>query len=563
VPSILVGEAPWDYNEVNYQMIRSAIEMKIGIDFGTTRIEVAFVDRGNYPVVVFDGPDGGAYEWFPPLVAVREERRLYGWEAWGVQEENGWTVVRSLKRTLEGAGARTAVQIGDQNIPVLELLRSLAQALRTSLLEASTLPASGTEALEIMLGVPANANSNQRFLTAEAFRQAGFTVLGLLNEPSAASIDFGHRKRTVKEAKEKTHILVYDLGGGTFDASLVELDGREHVVIASEGIPALGGDDFDIIMADLALEAGGISATEQESLSQRQVFRLYEECRQKKEGLHPNTRNIAVDLAVVSLGWPQVVLPVSAFNDRCRPLVEETLRVTEHLLETCACKTADSKPQEQALDALYITGGGSELPLVGRMLRDVFGRRAHRSVHMRAATAIGLAIQADATAGYVLRDRFTRHFGVWREADAGRHVVFDPLFSKGTTLPALSGAPLHASRRYIPVHNIGHFRYLECSRLAEDGHPSGDVTNWDEIRFPFDPGLQGIRDLDHTEVVYSGRDGQREAEESYACDGSGVVTVTIRSLPDGYSRTYRVGQWAAPEPLVVPGRKKKAPPGKR
>jgi molecular chaperone DnaK (HSP70) len=535
--------------------------MKLGIDFGTTRIVVAFVDRGNYPVVVFDAPDGAAYEWFPPLVAVRGERRVYGWEAWAVQEEPSWTVVRSLKRTLEGAGAGTAVQIAAQRVPVLDLVRDLALALRRSLLENSSLPATAADPFEIMLGVPANANSNQRFLTADAFRQAGFSVLGLLNEPSAASIDFGHRKRTSKEPKEKARILVYDLGGGTFDASLVELEGREHVVIASEGVATLGGDDFDNVLAELALESAGIGASEQEKLSQAQLFRLHEECRQKKEALHPNTRNIAIDLAGIAPSWRQVTLPVSRFYDRCRPLVEETLRTTENLLEASGCDDKAGAPQE-LLDALYITGGGSELPLVGRMLRDVFGRRVHRSVHMRAATAVGLAIQADATAGYVLRDRFTRHFGVWREADAGRHMVFDPLFRKGTTLPGLSDAPLRTRRRYMPVHNIGHFRYLECSRLAQDGHPSGDITNWDEIRFPFDPRLQGSADLDHAEVLHSGYSGQGEAEESYACDGSGVVTVTIKNLPDGYSRTYRVSKWTAAEALIVPGRKKKQRSGK-
>ncbi|HTV56754.1 MAG TPA: Hsp70 family protein, partial [Terriglobia bacterium] len=343
-----------------------------------------------------------------------------------------------------------------------------------------------------------------------------------------------------------------------------ELEGREHVVVASEGIPTLGGDDFDAILADLALEAGDITGAEQETLSDHQTFRLYEECRQKKEALHPNTRNIAIDLANVKPGWPQVSVPVSAFSEHCRELVNQTLRTTEDLLESCSrpSKGSGSRSEQDLLDAIYVTGGGSELPVVGRMLRDVFGRRAHRSVHMRAATAIGLAIQADATAGYVLRDRFTRHFGVWREADEGRQVAFDALFNKGTTLPGFSDQPLRVSRRYVPVHNVGHFRYLECSRLAEDGRPSGDITIWDEIRFPFDPALRRNAELDHTPVVHSGAPG-REAEERYVCDGNGVVTVTIRSLPDGYSRTYRLGKWAASGPAVIPGRRKSTRASKR
>ncbi len=537
--------------------------MKLGIDFGTTRIVVAFVDRGNYPVVVFETPDGSASEWFPPLVAAQGAARRYGWEAWAAQEEPGWTVVRSLKRAMEVAGPDTLIQIGDQKIAMRVLLQELALALRTSLLEHSTLSASENEALDVMLGVPANANSNQRFLTVEAFRQAGFNVLGLLNEPSAASIEFGHQKRTSQQFKEKMRILVYDLGGGTFDASLVELDAREHAVISSEGIPALGGDDFDEVLAGLALEAAEISAAEQDSFSQAELFRLNEECRQKKEALHPNTRRMVIDLGNVRPGLPQVTVAASDFYGRCHALVEETLHATEDLLEAHGHTAGGAKPgqlhgEDVRLEALYVTGGGSELPLVARMLREVFGRRVRRSAYTRAATAIGLAIQADETAGYVLRDTFTRHFGVWREAEGGHHIVFDPLFRKGTPLPGPSDPPLVNSRRYNPVHNVGHFRYLECSHLTEDGRPAGDITIWDDIRFPFDPALQSHSELDQVPVVHLNHGVQREAEESYSCDRSGTVTVTIANLRDGYDRRYRLGRWAASEALVVPGRKKKS-----
>ncbi|MCL5671074.1 MAG: Hsp70 family protein [Acidobacteria bacterium] len=538
--------------------------MKLGIDFGTTRIVVAFVDRGNYPVVAFETPDGSACEWFPPLAAVNGSERCYGWEAWAAQEEPGWTVVRSVKRAMEAAGPDTLVQIADEKIPMQVLLHELALALRASLLERSTLPAAGPdEALDVMLGTPANANSNQRFLTVETFRQAGFNVLGLLNEPSAASIEFGHQKRTSRQFKEKMRILVYDLGGGTFDASLVELDEREHAVISSEGIPALGGDDFDEALAGLALEAAGIGAGEQDSLSQAELFRLHEECRLKKEGLHPNTRRIVIDLGNVRPDWQEVTVTTGDFYERCRPFVEETLHATEDLLGARGEAHGDPTSgqlsgAEGRLEALYMTGGGSELPLVGRMLREVFGRRVRRSAYTRAATAIGLAIQADSTTGYVLRDKFTRHFGVWREAEGGRRVVFDPLFSKGTLLPGPADPPIVNSRRYSPVHNIGHFRYLECSHLTEDGRPAGDITVWDDIRFPFDPALENDTELERVPVVHLNHGMHREAEECYSCDRSGAVTVTIANIRDGYNRSYRLGRWAASEELVVPGRKKKS-----
>ena len=540
--------------------------MRLGIDFGTTRIIVAFVDRGNYPVVSFSAPDGVDREWFPPLVAVKDQERVYGWEAWAAQQEPGWTVVRSLKRALEGAGPETLVQIADQTIPMLQLLGELCSALRTNLLEHSNMPSAKAGLLEVMQGVPANANSNQRFLTAEAFRHAGFSVLGLLNEPSAASIEFGHRDRTARQKKARNPILVYDLGGGTFDASLVAMDETGQGVIASEGIGSLGGDDFDETLAELALDAAGIGAAERDGLTQAEMFHLHEECRAQKESLHPNTRNISVDLGVVREGWPQVSLPIARFYERCQVLVQETLNATEDLLAAHgygpAGSSATAQAGEQNLEALYVTGGGSELPIVARMLREVFGRRVRRSAYTRSATAIGLAIQADAQAGYVLRDKFTRHFGVWREADEGRAVIFDPLFSKGTQLPSRGEPPLVQSRQYTPAHNLGHFRYLECSHLTEEGRPAGDITVWDDIRFAFDPALRETSDLSSVPVVHLNPGLQLQAEESYTCDAGGTVKVTITDLTQDYSRSYRLGRWSAGVTRVIPGRKKKSSPRK-
>ncbi len=537
--------------------------MKLGIDFGTTRVVVAAADRGNYPVVAFDAPDGTAREWFPPLVAVKGGERIYGWDAWLAQEEPGWTIVRSLKRWLESAGPETHVQIGEQVRPLLEWLGELAAALRRALVESSTLSAAPGEPLEAMLGVPANANSNQRFLTAEAFRQAGFQLLGLLNEPSAASLEFRHRQRPAKTKSGPSRILVYDLGGGTFDASLVDLDEDSHEVVASEGISTLGGDDFDGLLAELALDAANVSSEERDGLAQAEWFRLYEECRQRKEALNPNTRRIGVDLGSIRPDWPEVSLAVADFYERCRPLVEETLHAAEDLLAAhgYGANGALAGEDGQRLEALYVTGGASELPLVSRALREVFGRRVRRSAYTRSATAIGLAIQADAQAGHFLRDQFTRYFGVWREAEGGRDVVFDPLFLKGTSLPGPGEPPLVSCRRYAPAHNIGHFRYLECSSLNGGGRPTGDVAMWDDIRFPFDPALRGV-DLSAVPVTRSAPGTAGEVEERYACDASGAVTVVIRTPADGYSRQYRLGRWAAREAgaegVLVPGRRRKS-----
>jgi molecular chaperone DnaK len=495
--------------------------MRLGIDFGTTRVVVAAVDRGNYPILSFEAPEG-PMDWFPPVVALRGAERRYGWAAWATQVEPGWTCVRSLKRLLEDASPETMLEIDGTCHLLMDLLVGMVGELKRAL---------GLNGpLEVMLGVPANANSNQRFLTIAAFRRAGFRVLGLLNEPSAAAIEFAHRQQLVGR------LLVYDLGGGTFDASLVELDEKAHTVVGSEGIATLGGDDFDHVLAEMAVDETRLA-----ELSVGERFRLLEECRRQKEALHPNTRKIVVDLDHAGEGWGQVTIPAAAFYERCRPMVEETIRAVARLVG------------HDAIEALYVTGGGSELPLVSRMLRDAFGRRVRRSVYTRSATAIGLAIQADAASGYTLQDVFARNFGVWREAEGGRVMVFDVIFPRGTRLPGPGEPPRSVERHYHPIHNVGHFRYLEASHVDGEGRPQGDLTVWDEIWFPFDPLLASHPDLRRVSVGPSDTAARQEIEEQYACSAAGTVAVTIRNVTAQFQREHTVGRWAPPTaPTVLP-----------
>ena len=169
----------------------------------------------------------------------------------------------------------------------------------------------------------------------------------------------------------------------------------------------MGGDDFDEILAELATSATSAMGSRKPSISGCWKSAAFE-----KEALNPNTRRIVIDLDTVREGWGTVTVPVADYYERCRPLVEETLHVVDDLLEAQG---------GAEIEALYVTGGGSELPIVSRVLREQFGKRIRRSVHARSATALGLAIQADPQAGYILREKFTRYFGVWREGDAEAH----------------------------------------------------------------------------------------------------------------------------------------------
>jgi molecular chaperone DnaK len=512
--------------------------MRLGIDFGTTRTVVSAVDRGNYPVVEFEDFDGDFRSWYPATVATRGGRPLYGLDAEHRRRTEACDYLRSLKPLLADCAPHRQVSLGGLKMPLVDALSGYLAQLRRDLVERSSLNPGSRRRFEAWIAVPANANSNQRFLTMEAFRRAGFKVLGLLNEPSAAGVEYAHRY--ISAGGRQTYLVVYDLGGGTFDVSLIGLRDHKYEVLTSEGIGRLGGNDFDEVLLQLALRAGGL---EGRSLTERERLNLLEECRERKEGLHPNTRKLVVDLGRGVEGAKEVVVPVTDYYARCGPLVERTTAATGNALRRLtkvaagADAGADAMPE---LAAVYLVGGACALPCVVRQVRERFGRKVRKSTYPHAATAIGLARAAD-RAKVRVKERFTRHFGVWREAQQGRHISFDPIFPKDTPLPDASQPPLVHTRRYCPVHNIGHFRYLECSRVDEEGKPRGDIAPWDEILFPMDPELKEASRLERIPVHRVPALADRQLiEERYVCDAQGVIQVTIANRSGGYERTFQL-----------------------
>jgi molecular chaperone DnaK (HSP70) len=512
--------------------------MLLGIDFGTTRTVVAAADRGNYPVISFHTEAGDSQEWYPSLIASRGDQLAFGLDAAERQAQQGWVVLRSFKRTLSSHGPGSTIHVGNRTVTTGYALGAFLATLRHDLVHRSNLGARPGEDLEATISVPANANSNQRFNTIEAFKQAGFVVRGMINEPSAAGIEYAHRYLNSSATGRKHFVVVYDLGGGTFDASLIGIGSRSHEVIASEGIAKLGGDDFDEVLLELAL---GRTRAGQPAEALRP--RLLEECREKKEGIHPNTRKLAIDLGRAVEAAGEVVISTAEFYERCHPMVERTIEAVERLFEG---GTSGEIPAGQSWDAvasIYLVGGSSDLPVVARTMRERYGRLVRRSPYPHAATAIGLAIAGDKQAGYRLREGFTRHFGVWREAEEGRSVAFDVLFAKDTPLPENGRSVLSCFRRYRPAHNIGHFRYMECGRVSQQGDPAGDITPWDEISFPFDPSLQSSASASETTVDHASVQDE-DIEERYTCDSSGIIRVEIIDHTTGYHRAFLLHQAA-------------------
>src|ERR1700735_1260505 len=322
--------------------------MRLGIDFGTTHTVVAVVDRGNYPVVSFDGVDA-----WPSIIAANESGELrYGPDAASVRHDPDWSALRSFKRLLNDAGPTTTVDLAGRRHRLADLLAGFLAQLKSDLRQRSNVDLAPGERVEAAISVPANASSAQRFLTLDAFTQAGFEVVALLNEPSAAGFEYAHRYRSTITAKRE-HVLIYDLGGGTFDASLLKMTGRCNEVVVSEGIQRLGGDDCDETILKLVRKGARLR-----KLDAGTHDLLLEECTVRKEAVVPNTRRFLVDLTAV--GKPPFSCPIEDVYTACAPLVDKTITALPDVLHDRGGGDVDWSE----IAGIYVVGGAGSFPLV-------------------------------------------------------------------------------------------------------------------------------------------------------------------------------------------------------
>ncbi len=358
-----------------------------GIDLGTTNSLVATVRSGKAETL----EDGQGNALLPSVVRYLENGQIIvGTEAKKAQLDDAHNTISSAKRLL-GRGVEDIKTLGgslpyefadtDSAVPQIKTVAGNVSAIEVSAEILKTLKqraedALGGELKGVVITVPAYFDDAQRQATKDAARLADLNVFRLLNEPTAAAVAYGLDQQGNESEQQERVIAVYDLGGGTFDISILKLNKGVFEVMATGGDSALGGDDFDHAIASWLLEQS------QTGLHHHAMV----EARRAKEALTEN------DQVAVSLGDWQGTLNRAGFERMVEPLVKKTLLACRRTLRDATIS------KEQVHDVVMV-GGSTRMPVIREKVGAFFNQQPRVDIDPDKVVAIGAALQADVLAG--------------------------------------------------------------------------------------------------------------------------------------------------------------------
>jgi molecular chaperone DnaK (HSP70) len=397
-------------------------DMVVGIDLGTTNSEIAAFVNDKVKVL---GPE--ADKMLPSCVGLSPAGALLvGREARHQQLVYPHLTIRSIKRKM---GSTEVVKLGDKELTPQEIssliLRQLVEWAQHDLNQPIR---------KAVITVPAYFSDAQRNATREAGELAGLEVVRILNEPTAASLAYGFGDAAHHTA------MVYDLGGGTFDVSIVSVDGDVTEVLASHGNNQLGGDDFDnLLLARLEREFQsqyGIDLEHGHPVARAQLWWAAEEAK-KKLSFEPYVR-VREEALVSENGKPlnlDVELSRLEYEEMIRPLVESTLDSVSRAL-------SDAYKGPGDIDAILLVGGSTRTPLIYRRLQELTGLEPHQDVHPDLCVALGAGVLASRLGGHdverVLVDVSPFSFGPSYLGERGGYPYahcYHPIIYRNTPLP--------------------------------------------------------------------------------------------------------------------------------